>query len=148
MSEEQDKLTNPYQALRNDFGAHWSMVAEKIRELEERIEGGLNGGDLPVQDVRQLLRYSRLMRRHMAEAQAHADTLLEQMTAPSDLDDVKMAKTHSTEEEQAAIVEIQREMHRPSDTFMEVLKAVFMWRDNPEERLDREEPERQARPGE
>ena len=139
---------NPYQELRADLEERWGEVAERIRELERRVEAGLDGGGAASADVRELVRYSRLMRRHMAEVEGHADALLDQIAADPEFERLERSAPGGGEAEgegQRAMLEIQREMHRPSSSFLEVLKAVFLWRDTPEERVERGEvgpPER------
>jgi hypothetical protein len=148
MNVGEDKQKTPYQELREDLDERWSEVAVRIRELEGRIEAGLDLDGAADADVRELVRYSRLMRRHMAEVQAHADTLLEQIAADPNLDYLEGAAPPRSSEASTAMLEIQGEMHRPSDSFLEVLKAVFMWRDSPEERIERGDPGRKGPAGE
>lgn len=132
---------NPYQELRADLEERWGEVAERIRELEGKVEAGLDGGGAASADVRELVRYSRLMRRHMAEVESHADALLDEIAADPEFVRLEGGAIDpaGVDVGEGAMLEIQREMHRPSSSFLEVLKAVFLWRDTPEERVEREE---------
>jgi hypothetical protein len=135
---------NPYQKLQADLEERWGGVAERIRELELRVEAGLDSGGAASADVRELVRYSRLMRRHMAEVEGHAEALLDQIESDPEYERLEGSTSGGGGggeggEDERAMLEIQREMHRPSSSFLEVLKAVFLWRDTPEERVERGE---------
>lgn len=133
-----DIPTNPYQDLRADLEERWGDIAARIRELERRIEAGLDSGAAASADVRELVRYSRLMRRHIAEVEGHAGALLDQIAADPEFDRLEGQSADVDAAARAAeMLEIQREMHRPSSSLKEVLKAVFLWRDTPEERAER-----------
>lgn len=130
-----------YARLRAGLGERqrWDELAGRVAALEERLEAALDMDGPDERDVRELVRFSRLMRGQLGRVQDQAGALLDQIAADPQLDYMEEGTVAGTSTAPAdEVLEIQREMHRPSHSLLEVIKAVFLWRDNPDERADQQ----------
>lgn len=119
--------------LNRDLSPQWLEMIDRVRTLARRSSTDSSA------DVRELSRESLKLCRHVERLHANVETLLGGDTPPA-----PKAEQHEddhqealTDEEKEAL-KIQREIHEPSN-IRQVIKALFLWQDYPEERLEDEE---------
>lgn len=127
-------LEKTYEVIDQDLAKEWTDLTARVRELARRLEERASGTEL-AQDTSALADASVHLADHVDRLHADVGVLLRQIdqreTHPAE-------KSATTDEEvgevQDQVLRIMERIHEPSHNVRDVVKALFMWRDDPVER--------------
>jgi hypothetical protein len=118
-----------------DLSPAWHELIARVRGHARRTI------DDPAADARELAHGALTLCAHLERLHAGVEHLLAGGIPPAPAaqrPDVQPAEGLTDEEKQA--LKIQRELHEPSSV-RDVIKALFLWQDYPEERLEQDKPD-------
>ncbi|QQL44445.1 hypothetical protein [Sulfuriroseicoccus oceanibius] len=145
-----DRLLAICEGLEDEFDGSLDALDNRLHRLEEEFENRVAAlqdrypsdpdvGALQHLDTG-LRRTLRLLRGKLTAIQENGDNLLEELGpevlkhAPA----IREKLASCSDIEQAAI-EIQKEIHDSSASFRSFIKGMLMWKDSPEEHLEKKE---------
>jgi hypothetical protein len=119
---------------KRDLSPEWLEFLARVRSLARGVAAGPAAGD-----ARDLARESLKLCAHVERLHAGFEHLLAGSPAPEarDAPDSGRHREGLSDEDKAAL-KIQRELHEPSSV-RDVIKALFLWQDYPEERMGDDE---------
>ncbi len=115
-----------------EVAPEWIELSGRVRELASKMKNNATGTHL-AQDAGALAADAGLLCDHVDRLHADVKMLIERL-------DDEAARSRNTVNTDAseidkASIQIQRETHEIRPDVLDVIKALFMWRDDPEERL-------------
>lgn len=110
-----------------DLSPEWLVLSASVRRLAEEAKAGSD---------KALAEEALRLCDHVERLHADVEHLLQSLgDNPEVLAGTLSARAGETSEIDRANIQIQREMHQKGD-LLHVIKALFMWKDDPRGRLD------------
>jgi len=132
-----DHLKNNLAEVDKDLSTSWIDLSEKVRSLAADLKLKTAGSDYAAEADHLSQQTSRLCE-HVAKLHADVIDLIENIELHVPLPEtdapIRPVENHIDALEQEKI-QIQRENHELRNDFKDILKALFMWVDDPKERL-------------
>jgi DNA polymerase III delta prime subunit len=117
----------------SDLSSQWIELSDKVRALATNLT--LKSAETAVaSDAQTLAETTFKLCDHLDQLHRDVNRLLAEIDQDKQQELRAAAANEPTEILQQAI-QIQRESHEPSANLKDVIKALFMWRDDPSERL-------------
>lgn len=132
-----DHLKNNLAEVDKDLSHSWIDLSEKVRDLSADLKLKTAGSTFASEADHLSIQTSRLCD-HVAKLHADVIDLIENIEIHIPLpesDAAKSAPISNLEALDQEKIQIQRESHELRNDFKDVLKALFMWVDDPKERL-------------
>ncbi len=132
-----DQLKNNLAEVDKDLSASWIDLSEKVRNLAADLKLK-TAGTVYSAETDHLAQQTARLCDHVEKLHADVIDLIEniEMHLPLPESDVKRLTTEPDHEALAQEkIQIQRESHELRNDFKDILKALFMWVDDPKERL-------------
>lgn len=134
-----DNLHDSFKDIDRDLDRSWIDLSTRVRELASGLKLKAAGSHFAA-DADHLAQDASLLCDHVERL--HADVIdllanleahlpLPETDAPADARPADLTQ----EEIRRAAIQIQREHHELRNDFKDVIKALFMWRDDPVERV-------------
>ena len=139
-----DILLQNFEAIDKDLSHSWIELNTKVRDLVADLKLKAAGSDL-ANDAEHLSQQTSRLCDHVERMHADVIDLLENIETRIPLPerdartDVLPAGEREPNEIDKQKIDIQREIHELRNDFIDVLKALFMWVDNPKKRLQDKE---------
>jgi uncharacterized coiled-coil DUF342 family protein len=116
----------------NDLAPEWIQLCGRVRDQASKMKNNAAGTHL-AQDAAALADEAGLLCNHVDRLHADVKMLIERL-------DDEVAKSAAEAPGEAleidkASIQIQREAHEIRADVLDVIKALFMWRDDPADRL-------------
>lgn len=127
-----NNLNDVYSVINEDLSREWLELSSRVRHLSQEIHAKAEDTPLAVDSAVLVSEATRLCD-HLERMHRDVERLLENL-------DVPFAERNSSkdllelDEVQLAAIKIHREGHEKSTSVKEVIKALFMWQDDPVER--------------
>ena len=133
MSED---ITTSVEELDKDLSHSWIQLSDKVRDLAKDLKLKTAGSTFASEAEHLSTQASRLCD-HVEKIHADVIDLVENFEDRIPLRESGPQDTSEAAEEtvKKEEIEIQRESHELRNDFKDVLKALFMWVDDPKERL-------------
>ena len=132
-----DELRKNFQDIDKDLSHSWIDLSSTVRDLSANIKLKAAGTNLADNTEKLSNEASRLCD-HVERLHADVIDLLENIDDRIPLAEPDV-KTPTTQPEPDAVdrekIQIQRESHEMRSDFKDILKALFMWVDDPKERV-------------
>jgi hypothetical protein len=131
-----DHLKNNLAEVDKNLSHSWIDLSEKVRDLATDLKLKTAGTIFAAEADHLSLQTSRLCD-HVAKLHADVIGLIENIETrlPLPESDVARSAIPTQEDLDQEKIQIQRENHELRNDFKDVLKALFMWVDDPKERL-------------
>ena len=118
-----------------DHSAQWSALSSRVRTLAIRLSEKAHGTPLEA-DAVELLREIPKLCDHLERIHREAGNLLTELV--ENLPEPTIASPSlELDEVQREALQIHRETHELRADFMDIIKALFMWQDDPAERVQK-----------
>ena len=120
---------------KSDHSAEWLALSTKIRTLASRLNEKAHGTDLAA-DTAEFTSETSQLCDHLDRIYRDLGNLLTEL-------DVKSPETNTSsptvelDEVQREALQIHRETHELRVDFKDIIKALFMWQDDPAERIQK-----------
>jgi hypothetical protein len=114
-----------------DPSAEWLALAAKVRILVSRLHEKVHGTPFQA-DTAELIGETSLLCDHLVRIHHGAGNLLAELDEPQ-----PESTTPNLNEVQREAIQIHRETHELRADFKDIIKALFMWQDDPAERVQR-----------
>jgi hypothetical protein len=131
-----DKLQENFREVGKDLETRWIELSKEVRTLSAELRNKSGGSDL-FPDVDKLTGKATHLCDHVERIHADVLELLENLDSRMGLSPTESstAPEISSEEIEKEKVQIQREQHNAQTDIKDVIKALFMYVDDPEERV-------------
>ncbi len=132
-----DHLKNNLAEVDKDLSNSWIDLSEKVRDLAADLKLKTAGTTFAAEADHLSLQTSRLCD-HVAKLHADVIDFIENIETHVPLPESDVSKTSPISNLDALDqekIQIQREKHELRNDFKDVLKALFLWVDDPKERL-------------
>ncbi|QTN31857.1 hypothetical protein HZ994_05770 [Akkermansiaceae bacterium] len=134
-----DNLHDTFKEIDRDLNHSWIDLSAKVRDLASGLKLKAAGTSL-APDADHLSQQASMLCDHVERIHADVINLLSRLESQLPLPESDPSATSrptkpNPDEIGKEAVQIQREHHELRNDFKDVLKALFMWRDDPEERL-------------
>ncbi len=121
-----------------DLDRSWMELSDHVRELAKSLQSNAAGSDLAV-EAKHLAEETSLLCDHVERLHKDVKDLLRSLDAPQplpedDLSSEGRPRDVDHDDVQRESIQIQREQHRKSN-LKEVIKALFLYVDDPVERV-------------
>jgi hypothetical protein len=113
----------------SDLSAEWMTLSSKVHTLVSRLNEKAHGTHLEA-DTLELLGETTLLCDHLMRLHREVGNLL---TEPDDK--LSESTTVDLDDIQREAIQIHREAHELRADFKDIIKALFMWQDDPAERV-------------
>ncbi len=140
-----DELRKNFQDIDKDLSHSWIDLSEKVRNLSASLKLKAAGTDLSP-DAEKLSGETARLCDHIERMHADVIDLLENIDTRIPIHESSLegggysdSRTQETDEVEKEKIQIQRESHELRSDFKDVLKALFMWVDDPKERVKAKE---------
>lgn len=118
-----------------DHSAQWIALSSRVRTLAIRLSEKAHGTPLEA-DAVELLREIPKLCDHLERIHREAGNLLTELV--ENLPEPTIASPSlELDEVQREALQIHRETHELRADFMDIIKALFMWQDDPAERVQK-----------
>lgn len=130
-----DKLKHSTEELDRDLSPSWIELGSKVRTLASDLK--LKAAGTPLAgDADHLSQQTSRLCDHVERIHADVIDLLENLETRIPLRDSNGGSSDpACDDVEKEKIQIQRESHELRSDFKDVIKALFMWRDDPEERV-------------
>ncbi len=126
------QLKTVYSELDRDLSPDWMVLSSKVRELSARLECDAAGTKLAI-DAGLLVNHASLLCDHVERIHRDVGKLLGEIDDRiSQVDPIP--KGVDAAEVHREALQIHRETHELRGDFKDIIKALFMWQDDPVER--------------
>ncbi len=115
--------------VESDHSAEWMTLSDKVRTLVSSLNEKAHGTHLEA-DTSELLGETTLLCDHLTRLHREVGNLL---TEPHEK--LSGSTTVDLDEVQREAIQIHRETHELRADFKDIIKALFMWQDDPTERV-------------
>jgi hypothetical protein len=129
--ENQPKSPTP-----SEFSGEWIDLSARVRHLAEDLKCKTAGTHLAAESSA-LVEDATKLCAHVERLHQEAAALVAEAEA-RELERAKADHPPAAEEIQLEAVKIHRELHEMRPDFKDIIKALFMWQDDPAERLNQE----------
>ena len=133
-----DNIQKRFNELNRDLSDSWVDLSDKVRTLAADLKLKAAGTNLASEAEHLSNETSRLCD-HVAKLHTDVIDLVENMEDHIPLPESVAARSgelnNSDDQMEREKIQIQRESHELRNDFKDVLKALFMWVDDPKERL-------------
>jgi hypothetical protein len=130
-----DNLQQSVSEVDKDLVRSWIDLSKKVRDLSADLKLKAAGTDLSG-DASHLSQEASRLCEHVEHIHADVIELLENIETRLPIrDSGAMESRPEPGEIEKESIEIQRESHELRSDFKDIIKALFMWRDDPEERV-------------
>lgn len=132
-----DHLKNNLTEVDKDLSSSWIDLSEKVRNLSADLKLKTAGTDFAAEADHLAQQTARLCD-HVEKFHTDVIDLIENIETHLPLPETDVVKSPEISDHEALIqekIQIQRENHELRSDFIDVLKALFMWVDDPKERL-------------
>lgn len=131
-----ENLQDSFKEIDRDLDRSWIDLSTRVRDLAAGVKLKAAGGNLS-SDADHLSQEVSLLCDHVERLHADVIDLLANLESHLPLPEPDAGQPGSVDCHDVAkeAVQIQREHHELRKDFRDVIKALFMWRDDPVERL-------------
>jgi hypothetical protein len=132
-----DHLKNNLEEVDKDLSSSWRDLSEKVRSLSADLKLKTAGSEFAAEADHLSQQTSRLCD-HVAKLHVDVVDLIENLETQVPLPESDAVSSPAITDADAIDqekIQIQREKHELRNDFKDVLKALFMWVDDPKERL-------------
>ncbi len=119
-----------------ELSTEWLELSGRIRELASRLKPDTDP------EVRQLARESLRMCGHVERLHADVERWLGELAPTAGAEPAPHDQEESEDDE---ALNIQREIHQDKVSVRDVIKALFLWQDTPDDRMRQQQEERDKR---
>ena len=119
-----------------DLSAEWLDLSSRVRQLALDLSNKAHGTELQ-QEANELTNEASKLCNHVERLHGEVASLLSELGEQVPLPEHETRTEHSREEDRDIDhenLQIRREQHELRADFRDVLKALFMWKDDPVER--------------
>jgi len=131
-----DDLQKSVNQLDKDLSNSWMELSERVRTLAADLKLKTAGTEIGA-EAEHLSTQAALLCDHVSKLHEDVTDLVENIETRVPLigsEGAQPAKT-AVDEIERETIQIQRESHELRNDFKDILKALFMWKDDPEERI-------------
>ncbi|MGJ8633469.1 MAG: hypothetical protein ACSHX7_06070 [Luteolibacter sp.] len=128
-----DNMKESADELSKDLSNSWIELSKNVRNLADELAGKARETSLAT-DAEKLATQATSLCNHVDRLHADAIDLLQNMDNKAYIPSTSGSSTEREEVLKEAI-QVNREHHEGRSDFKDVLKALFMWRDDPAERV-------------
>jgi len=134
-----DYIKTSVDQLDKDLARSWIELSDKVRELSQDLKLKTAGSDFAGEADHLCQQASRLCD-HVENLHADVIDLVENIEERVPLEtDSSASYTTNIDSVDKEKIQIQRESHELRNDFKDVLKALFMWVDDPKDRLKKKQ---------
>jgi hypothetical protein len=130
------RLKNNLIELDKDLSNSWVQLSDKVRDLAADLRLKTAESKFAA-EADHLTEQTFRLCEHVVKFHADVIDLIETIDTRVPLPELDTTKSPMNETTDQENIQIQREKHELSKDFKDVLKALFMWVDNPKERFKR-----------
>jgi hypothetical protein len=130
------RLKNNLIELDKDLSNSWVQLSDKVRDLAADLRLKTAESEFAA-EADHLTEQTFRLCEHVVKFHADVIDLIETIDTRVPLPELDTTKSPMNETTDQENIQIQREKHELSKDFKDVLKALFMWVDNPKERFKR-----------
>lgn len=132
-----DQLKNHFAEVDKDLSTAWIELSEKVRNLSADLKLKTAGTEFSAEADHLSQQTSRLCD-HVEKLHSDVIDLIENIETHVPLpefDSATQTTTAPVDKIEKERIQIQRENHELRNDFKDILKALFMWKDDPTERV-------------
>lgn len=130
-----DNLQHSFEEIDKDLASSWIDLSSEVRMLAADIKLKAAATEL-ASDAEQLSQKASRLCDHVERIHTDVIDLLENIeTRIPDISRSGFDESVDTDEVEKEQIQVQRESHEMRSDFKDVLKALFMWVDDPKERV-------------
>jgi hypothetical protein len=129
-----EKIHHSIEEIDKDLSPSWIELSDRVRDLSARLKLKAAGTGLAAEADHLAHEATRLCA-HVERIHADVNDLVGKLETQIPMPESDLRSSLKSGESELEWMRIQRENHELRADFMDVLKALFMWRDDPKDRV-------------